>query len=280
MVTNPNTLGLFERDIAAAARLVHQAGAQLYLDGANMNAILGLARPGDFGADAMHFNLHKTFSTPHGGGGPGAGPVAVAAHLAPFLPAPQVVKRGGAYCLDFDRPRSIGMVRSFAGQFGVCVRAWCYIRAHGGDGLRRASETAVLNANYLAAALRNLLPLPYADGCLHEFVLSAQRQGSADRGLAGKIGKRLIDLGIHPPTVYFPLIVPEALMIEPTETESLASLDAFIEAMRSILAELDADPAALDHAPRNAAVSRVDEVQAARKPILRWRPGNRSRPDG
>jgi glycine dehydrogenase subunit 2 len=271
MITNPNTLGLFEKNIVAAAAIVHAAGAQLYLDGANMNAILGVTRPGDFGADAMHFNLHKTFSTPHGGGGPGSGPVAVAGHLAPFLPAPQVVEKDGRYALDFDRPQSIGMVRSFAGQFGVLVRAWCYIRALGAEGLHRVSETAVLNARYLAAALAGLLPRPYDSACMHEFVLSAQRHGASDRGLAGKIGKRLLDYGIHAPTVYFPLIVPEALMIEPTETESLASLDAFVDAMRKIMAELEADPKALDHAPSTMPVSKVDEVGAAREPVLRWR---------
>lgn len=270
MITNPNTLGLFETDIRAAADLVHKAGAQLYLDGANMNAILGIARPGDFGADAMHFNLHKTFSTPHGGGGPGAGPVAVAEHLAPFLPIPQVEADGeNHYRLSFHRPQSIGMVRSFAGQFGVFVRAWTYIRTLGPDGLRRASETAVLNANYLAAALRQMLPLPHGEYCMHEFVLSALRDAEHDRGLAGRIAKALIDRGIHPPTVYFPLIVPEALMIEPTETESLATLDAFIAAMREILDELAADPEALDHAPYHAAVAKVDEVGAARNPVLR-----------
>jgi glycine dehydrogenase subunit 2 len=270
MITNPNTLGLFEKNIQAAAKILHDHSAQLYLDGANMNAILGIARPGDFGADAMHFNLHKTFSTPHGGGGPGAGPVAVAAHLAPFLPVPQVVEKDGRYALDFDRPHSVGMMRSFAGQFGVLVRAWCYIRALGPAGLKRASETAVLNANYLAAALRELLPLPYDSGCMHEFVLSAQRHGASDRGLAGKIAKRLLDYGMHAPTVYFPLIVPEALMIEPTETESLATLDEFIAAMRAILQELQADPTALDHAPHHLPVARVDEVAAARNPVLKW----------
>ena len=271
MITNPNTLGLFERDIVAAAELVHKAGAQLYLDGANMNAILGIARPGDFGADAMHFNLHKTFATPHGGGGPGSGPVAVAEHLAPFLPIPQVEKDGDRYRLSFHRPDSIGMVRSFAGQFGMFVRAWTYIRSLGPDGLRKVSETAVLNANYLAATLKKLLPLPYDGHCMHEFVLSAMRAGEKDRGLAGRIAKRLIDYGIHPPTVYFPLIVPEALMIEPTETESLATLEAFLDAMRAILDELDANPQSLDHAPHTAPVARVDEIAAARKPVLRWR---------
>ncbi len=270
MITNPNTLGLFERDICRAAELVHQAGAQLYLDGANMNAILGLARPGDFGADAMHFNLHKTFSTPHGGGGPGAGPVAVAEHLAPFLPTPQVVQREGRYELDWDRPDSIGMVRSFAGQFGMFVRAWTYIRCLGPAGLKRASETAVLNANYLAAKLRSLLPLPHELPCMHEFVLSAQRPGQDDRGLAGRIAKRLIDFGIHPPTVYFPLIVPEALMVEPTETESLAMLDSFVAALAEIVRELESNPVVLDHAPHHATVAKVDEVAAARSPVLRW----------
>ncbi|NLF30878.1 MAG: aminomethyl-transferring glycine dehydrogenase subunit GcvPB [Planctomycetes bacterium] len=272
MITNPNTLGLFETDIADAAELVHAAGAQLYLDGANMNAILGITRPGDFGVDAMHFNLHKTFSTPHGGGGPGAGPVAVASHLEPFLPTPRVVHREGAYRLLWEAPQSIGPMRSFAGQFAVCVRAWCYIRALGGEGLRRASETAVLAANYLAAKLKTVLPLPHDERCMHEFVLTASRRGASDRGLAGRIAKRLLDYGFHAPTVYFPLIVEEALMIEPTETESLATLDAFVAAMREIVAALDEDPHALDDAPRARSVARVDETAAARQPVLRWRP--------
>ncbi len=272
MITNPSTLGLFETDIATAASMVHEAGAQLYLDGANMNAILGVTRPGDFGVDAMHFNLHKTFSTPHGGGGPGAGPIAVAAHLDPFLPTPRVVRDADAYRLQWDRPDSIGMIGSFAGQFGVCLRAWCYIRANGADGLRRVSETAVLNANYLAAALKKVLPLPHDEYCMHEFVLSAERHGAGDHGLAGRIGKRLLDYGFHAPTVYFPMIVPEALMIEPTETESLPTLDAFIAAIGGIMDELEADPAALDHAPVTCPVARVDEITAARKPILRWAP--------
>ncbi len=272
MLTNPNTLGLFERDIVAAAKLVHDAGAQLYLDGANLNAIMGIVRPGDFGVDAMHFNLHKTFSTPHGGGGPGAGPIAVAEHLAPFLPDPLVVCEGGVFRFAADRVASIGRVRSFGGQFGVLARAWCYIRSLGPDGLLAVSETAVLNANYMAAALRDLLPLPHPGPYMHEFVLSASRYGASDRGLAGKIAKRLIDYGFHPPTIYFPLIVPEALMIEPTETETRATLDAFIGAMRAIVAEVEADPSALDHAPQHAQVARVDEVAAARKPVLRWTP--------
>ncbi|MFW6155434.1 MAG: aminomethyl-transferring glycine dehydrogenase subunit GcvPB [Planctomycetota bacterium] len=270
MITNPNTLGLFETDIADAAELVHAAGAQLYLDGANMNAILGITRPGDFGVDAMHLNLHKTFSTPHGGGGPGAGPVAVASHLDPFLPTPRVVHREGAYRLLWDAPHSIGPVRSFACQFAVCVRAWCYIRTLGPEGLRRASETAVLAANYLAERLKTVLPLPYDERCMHEFVLTAARHGASDRGLGGRIAKRLLDYGFHAPTVYFPLIVDEALMIEPTETESLPTLDAFVDAMREIVADLDADPHALDDAPRAQAVARVDETAAARQPVLRW----------
>ncbi len=270
MITNPNTLGLFETDIADAAQLVHAAGAQLYLDGANMNALLGIARPGDFGVDAMHLNLHKTFSTPHGGGGPGSGPVAVASHLEPFLPTPRIVHREGTYRLLWQAPQSIGPVRSFACQFGVCVRAWCYIRALGPDGLRRASETAVLAANYLAERLKTVLPLPHDERCMHEFVLTAARRGASDRGLAGAIAKRLLDYGFHAPTVYFPLIVPEALMIEPTETESLATLDAFVDALRQIVAALDADPHALADAPFAQSVARVDETAAARQPVLRW----------
>ena len=272
MMTNPNTLGIFHSEIRRIADLAHRYDAQLYYDGANLNATLGRFRPGDAQFDVVHLNLHKTFSTPHGGGGPGAGPVAVAEHLAPFLPVPMVLKKGDVYDLQTDRPENIGRMRSFAGQFGTFVRAWCYIRACGPDGLANVSRTAVLSANYLAAALRGVLPLAYEGPCMHEFVLSAQRAGGTDRGLAGKIAKRLIDYRFHPPTVYFPLIVPEALMIEPTETESLATLDAFIAAMRAIVAELEADPQALDSAPRNAVVARVDEVAAARTPVLRWRP--------
>ncbi|MCG3181326.1 MAG: putative glycine dehydrogenase (decarboxylating) subunit 2 [Phycisphaerae bacterium] len=270
MITNPSTLGLFEDQIAAIAEILHDAGAMLYLDGANMNAIMGLTRPGDFGVDVMHFNTHKTFSTPHGGGGPGAGPIAVRKHLAPFLPAPQVVKKAdGTFAWDFDRPQSIGRVRSFNGQFGVLVRAWTYIRALGNSGLRQASETAVLAANYLAARLKDAYDLPYALPCMHEFVLSAVRQKA--RGVTGMdVAKRLIDYDIHPPTTYFPMIVPEALMIEPTETESLAVLDRFVEVMLRIAAEAESDPDALHAAPTRGYIRRADVVAGDRKPNLRW----------
>jgi glycine dehydrogenase subunit 2 len=269
MVTNPNTLGIFERHMAEIARRVHDAGGLVYLDGANMNAILGIARPGDFGADLMHFNPHKTFSGPHGGGGPGAGPIAASASLAPYLPAPIVVRQGDRYRLDDDRPRSIGRVRSFFGNVGVLVRMYCYLLTHGPDGLRQVAENAVLNANYLLARIRPLLGVPQGDRCMHEFVASAARL-KAERGIAAMdIAKRLLDYGFHAPTVYFPLIVREALMIEPTETESKATLDAFAEALERILAE----PAEVLHeAPQHTPVSRPDEVRAARQPILRWTP--------
>jgi glycine dehydrogenase subunit 2 len=268
MVTNPNTLGMFERHIAEIARRVHEVGGLVYLDGANMNAILGIARPGDFGADLMHFNPHKTFSGPHGGGGPGAGPIAVTGKLAPYLPVPIVMEDKGRYRLDYDRPKSIGRVRSFFGNVGVLVRMYCYILTHGPDGLRRVAENAVLNANYLLARIMPLLPVPQGDRCMHEFVASAAKL-KAERGIAAMdIAKRLLDYGFHAPTVYFPLIVREAMMVEPTETESRATLDAFVEALEAILAE----PAETLHdAPLTTPISRPDEVRAARQPVLRWR---------
>lgn len=267
MITNPSTLGMFEPNIARIAEAVHRAGALVYLDGANMNAILGVTRPGDFGADLMHFNPHKTFSGPHGGGGPGAGPIAVAESLAPFLPTPLVVRQDGRYRLDFDRPKSIGRVRSFFGNVGVLVRMYAYILTHGPDGLRRVAEQAVLNANYLLAQVQSLLPVPQGPRCMHEFVATAARL-KAERGIAAMdIAKRLLDYGFHAPTVYFPLIVPEALMIEPTETESKQTLDAFVEALRAIVAE----PADMLHqSPQTTPVCRPDDVLAARKPVLRW----------
>ena len=250
------------------AEMVHQAGGLVYLDGANMNAILGVSRPGDFGADLMHFNPHKTFSGPHGSGGPGAGPIAVTEALAPFLPTPIVVKDGQGYHLDYDRPKSIGRVRSFFGNVGVLVRMYCYIRTHGPDGLRRIAEDAVLNANYLLSQVKDVLLVPHGDRCMHEFVASASKVKS-ERGVSAMdIAKRLLDHGYHAPTVYFPLIVPEAMMIEPTETESKATLDGFAAAIRSILAE-PAEP--LHDAPLGTAICRPDEVAAARKPVLRWR---------
>jgi glycine dehydrogenase subunit 2 len=268
MITNPNTLGLFERRMGQIVEMVHKAGGLVYLDGANMNAILGVARPGDFGADLMHFNPHKTFSGPHGGGGPGAGPIAVAEKLAPFLPVPRVIKDGRGYHLDYNRPKSIGRVRSFFGSVGVLVRMYCYIRSHGPEGLRRIAEDAVLSANYLLSQVKDTLPVPNGDRCMHEFVASADTL-KRQRGIAAMdIAKRLLDYGFHAPTVYFPLIVREAMMIEPTETESKQTLDAFAEALKQIVAE----PADLLHgAPQNSAISRPDEVLAARKPVLRWK---------
>ena len=231
MITNPNTLGLFEPRIEQIAKMIHDAGGLVYLDGANMNAILGVTRPGDFGADLMHFNPHKTFSGPHGGGGPGAGPIAVAERLAPFLPAPIVVKDGRGYRLDYNRPKSIGRVRSFFGSVGVLVRMYCYIRSHGPEGLRRIAEDAVLNANYLLARVKDTLPVPHGDRCMHEFVASAETLKSQCGISTMDIAKRLLDYGFHAPTVYFPLIVHEAMMIEPTESESKATLDAFADVL-------------------------------------------------
>lgn len=267
MITNPSTLGLFEKQIKQIADLVHAAGGLIYLDGANMNAILGIARPGDFGADMMHYNPHKTFSGPHGGGGPGAGPICVRDFLEPFLPIPRVEKSGDRYLLSNDHPQSIGRVRSFFGNVGVLVRAYCYIRSLGGSGLKQASEQAVLNANYLRSRISKWLPVPHEGPCMHEFVASAA-QLKKDRGLtAMDLAKRLLDFGFHAPTVYFPLTVPEAIMIEPTETESKETMDAFVAAIEKILGE---DQAHVHDAPHSTAISRPDEVSAARKPIVRW----------
>lgn len=267
MVTNPNTLGLFDRQISEIARLVHAAGGLIYLDGANMNAILSITRPGDFGADMMHFNPHKTFSGPHGGGGPGAGPIAVRDFLGPFLPSPVVQKTGDTFRLAYDRPQSIGRVRSFFGNVGVLVRAYCYILTHGPEGLRRVSENAVLNANYLLSRVKHIFAVPQGDRCMHEFVASAAKL-KADRGVSAMdIAKRLLDYGFHAPTVYFPLIVKEAMMIEPTETESKETLDAFAQ----ILFRISEEPADMLHeAPHTTSISRPDEVQAARQPRMVW----------
>lgn len=269
MITNPNTLGLFDGQMAEIARRVHAAGGLVYLDGANLNAIVGMVRPGDLGADMMHFNPHKTFSGPHGGGGPGAGPIAVAEKLAPYLPVPIVVRRGQGYDLEYDRPKSIGRVRSFFGNTGVLIRTYCYLRTLGPAGLRRVAENAVLNANYLLARIKRLLPVPHGDRCMHEFVASAASL-KAERGISAMdIAKRLLDYGFHAPTVYFPLTVREALMIEPTETENKATLDAWADALEQILQE----PAELLHeAPHTTPVSRPDEVRAARQPVLAWKP--------
>ncbi len=268
MITNPNTVGLFDPQIGAIAKLLHDRGALLYLDGANMNAILGQVRPGDMGVDLMHYNPHKTFSGPHGGGGPGAGPIAVRAHLAPYLPAPMVAKgEDGTYRLDSDRPKTIGRVRTYFGNVGVLFRAYCYIRSQGPDGLKAVSDHAVLNANYLMSLVKHVYPVPLGDRCMHEFVASA-RSMARDRGVrAMDIGKRLIDYNFHAPTVYFPLIVPEAMMIEPTETESRDTLEAFAAALLAIAAE---DPRLLHDAPSTTPVSRPDEVAAAKTPILKW----------
>jgi len=267
MITNPNTVGIFEPSIRELADAVHEIGGLVYLDGANMNAILGIARPGDFGADMMHFNPHKTFSGPHGGGGPGAGPICVIDKLAPYLPAPIVAKDGDAYRLDYARPKSIGRVRAFFGNTGVLVRAYCYIRTHGPDGLRRVSENAVLNANYLLSRVRHILPVPQGDRCMHEFVASAAPLKAVKGVSAMDLAKRLLDFGFHAPTVYFPLTVKEAIMVEPTETESRETLDAFAETLFRITEE---DAELLHDAPHTTPISRPDEVRAARQPVLTW----------
>ncbi len=273
MITNPNTLGMFDRLIKEIADAVHDAGGLIYLDGANMNAILGITRPGDFGADMMHYNPHKTFSGPHGGGGPGAGPIAVRSKLEPYLPSPVVVKEGDEYRLAFDRPKSIGRVRSFFGNTGVLVRAYSYIRTHGPDGLKRVSENAVLNANYLLSRVKHIFPVPQGDRCMHEFVASASSLKSEKGITAMDIGKRLLDFGFHAPTVYFPPIVKEALMVEPTETESKASLDSLAETLFRITEE---DAEFLHEAPHSTLISRPDEVKAARDPVLSWQPGTQA----
>ena len=271
MVTNPNTLGAFEDEILKIAGIVHAKGALLYMDGANLNALMGIARPGDFGVDALHLNLHKTFSTPHGGGGPGAGPVAVKQALEPFLPAPRLQRSGTKWAWDYARPKSIGRVRAFYGNFGVLVRALAYILALGGPGLRSVTVDAVLNANYLRKKLEPYFDLPYPAPSMHEVVFSDGRQ--AQRGVhTGDFAKRLIDYGFHPYTVSFPLIVHGAMMIEPTETEGKRELDHFIEALIAIAKEVEDDPQLVRSAPHGTRTSRVDEVAAARKPVLRWKP--------
>ena len=273
MLTNPSTLGLFETGIAEIADIIHGVGGLLYYDGANLNAIMGITRPGDMGFDVMHLNLHKTFSTPHGGGGPGSGPVACQRQLTPFLPAPVAARRpDGSYCLDADRPQSIGRVRSFHGNFGVLVRAMAYILSLGGEGLKEASEAAVLNANYMRARLKGVLDTPNGRTCMHEFVLSLEAL-KRDTGVSAMdVAKALIDRGMHPPTMYFPLIVHEALMIEPTESESRATLDAACDVLLELAELAKTDPQALRDAPLTTPVGRLDEVTAARKPVLRWRP--------
>jgi len=276
MLTNPNTLGLFEEQIEQIAALVHQAGGLLYYDGANANAILGKARPGDMGFDVVHLNLHKTFTTPHGGGGPGAGPVGVKKELIPFLPTPIVVKdEDGTYRLKTDLPHSIGRVKGFLGNFLILVRAYAYIRTMGPDGLRQVSEDAVLHANYLRKKLAPYFEQPFPGTCKHEFVLSGKRQKKQGVRVLD-IAKRLLDFGVHPPTIYFPLIVEECLMIEPTETESKETLDQFIEAMIQIAKEAEEVPEKVKNAPYETPVRRLDEVRAARKPVLKWQKEERS----
>jgi glycine dehydrogenase subunit 2 len=301
MLTNPSTIGVFESNIAQIAEILHAKGALLYMDGANMNALVGKARPGDFGVDVMHLNLHKTFSTPHGGGGPGSGPVACKAFLEPFLPTPVLIRKAeggtkglrdsglgdgagteglgtkapgieaGQLTWDYDRPQSVGRVRMFFGNTGMFIRALAYILANGPDGLRQTTEDAVLNANYIRKKLEDVYELPYKTASMHEVVFSDKRQ--AAKGVkTGDIAKRLIDYGFHPYTVSFPLIVHGALMIEPTESESLEELDLFIEAMRAIAREVEEDPELVKTAPHSTRVSRLDEVQAARRPVLRWKP--------
>ncbi len=270
MVTNPNTLGKFERDIVKVAQLTHDAGALLYYDGANLNAIMGKAKPGDMGCDIMHFNLHKTFSTPHGGGGPGAGPVAVKGFLEPFLPVPVIEERDGKLRLNDDRPLSIGKVHSFYGNALVLVRAYTYIRSLGADGLKRVTEDAVLNANYLMHLLADLFPVAYPGVCKHEFVLTL-RQFKRETGVrTWDIAKRLLDYGFYAPTVYFPTIVDEAMMIEPTETESKETLDAFADALRCIAWEARENPTLVQTAPHTTPVTRLDEAKAARDLKVRW----------
>jgi glycine dehydrogenase subunit 2 len=309
MLTNPSTIGVFESEIHKIADILHAKGALLYMDGANMNALCGKTRPGDFGVDVMHLNLHKTFSTPHGGGGPGSGPVACKKFLEPFLPTPILVRKDtgappkdlgahsqdvgahskdlgapgpshlgtrdknstSAFTWEYNRPQSVGRVRAFYGNTGMFIRALAYILANGPDGLRQTTEDAVLNANYIRKNLEDLYDLPYKTPSMHEVVFSDKRQ--AAKGVkTGDIAKRLIDYGFHPYTVSFPLIVHGALMIEPTESESLEELDLFIDAMRSIAKEVDETPDLVKSAPHSTRISRLDEVQAARKPVLRWRP--------
>lgn len=273
MLTVPNTLGFFEENILDIARIVHSKGGLVYLDGANLNALMGITKPGDFGVDTMHFNLHKTFSTPHGGGGPGSGPVGAKEKLSAYLPVPTIEKKGGgSYCFSYQRPKSIGKVRSFYGNLKVAVKAYCYLRLLGKEGIRKVSEDAILSANYIRKKLQNHYPSPYRGVCMHECVLSAKNKKK--KGVrALDIAKRLLDFGIHPPTMYFPLIVEEALMIEPTETESKETLDAFINALLQISKQVEENPSLVKEAPHTTPIYRVDEVQANRYPKMRWEKG-------
>lgn len=269
MLTNPNTLGLFETEILEMSEIIHSVGGKMYYDGANLNAVMGYTRPGDMGFDVVHLNLHKTFTGPHGGGGPGSGPIGVSEDLAPFLPKPVIRKNEGVYELVYDLPQSIGMVKSYYGNFGINVRAYTYIRTMGAEGLKKVSEYAVLNANYMMRGLEKEYELPFTQYCKHEFVISCKKQKKLGvRAL--NIAKRLMDLEIHPPTVYFPLIVEEAIMIEPTETESKETLDNFINAMIQIADEAKSNPEVVQEAPHNTVIKRLDETTASRKPILRF----------
>lgn len=269
MLTNPNTLGLFEENILELAEIVHGAGGKLYYDGANLNAVLSKARPGDMGFDVVHLNLHKTFTGPHGGGGPGSGPVGVKADLIPFLPKPIIAKRGEEFVLDYDRPQSIGRVKPYYGNFGINVRAYTYIRSMGPDGLKAVTEYAVLNANYMMRRLAEYYDLPFDRHCKHEFVLSGRHQKKLGvRTL--DIAKRLLDFGYHPPTIYFPLNVEECIMIEPTETESKETLDSFVDIMIQIAKEVEENPEIVQEAPHTTVVGRMDETKAARKPVLKY----------
>ncbi len=271
MLTNPNTVGLFEKNIKEICDIIHGAGGLVYMDGANMNALVGVARPGDMGVDVIHLNLHKTFSTPHGGGGPGCGPSCCTAELQKFLPAPRIVKEGDAFKCDFNYPSSIGRVKAFNGNYGMMLRALAYIRTHGPDGLREATEAAVLNARYIAHGLENVYDRPFAADPMHEVVFTDKRQ-SRKGAHTLDIAKRLIDYGFHPMTIYFPLIVQGAMLIEPTESVGHQELDSFIEAMRAVAEEAVTDPELLLNAPHTTRIGRLDEATAARKPVLRWRP--------
>lgn len=273
MLTNPNTLGLFDENIAEIGRMIHAVGGQLYYDGANANAVLGITRPGDMGFDVVHFNLHKTCSTPHGGGGPGAGPIGVKAHLIPFLPGPLPAKNGQGYYWQDAGPQSIGKVRANLGNFGVLVRAYTYIRFNGPDGLRHVSESAILNANYLKHELSSDYEIAYPQTCQHEFVATARKQKEEHGVTATDIAKRLLDFGMYAPTIYFPLIVPEAMMIEPTETETRESLDEFVRVMHQIAEEARTNPEIVTTAPHTTVIGRLDQALAARKPNLRWKSG-------
>ena len=271
MFTNPNTVGIFEKNIKEICEIIHAAGGLVYMDGANMNALVGVARPGDMGVDVIHLNLHKTFSTPHGGGGPGCGPCCCTAELAEFLPVPRVEKQGEKYKLNYDLPNSIGRVKAFLGNFGMMIRALSYIYTHGAEGLREATETAVLNARYVSEQLKDTYHKPYESDCMHEAIFSHKNQTRTGVHTLD-IAKRLIDYGFHPPTVYFPLVVEGAMLIEPTESVGRADLDAFIDAMKDIDQEASENPQLVIDAPHSTRIGRLDEATAARKPVLRWKP--------